>query len=53
MSDIFHVIRTGFYCFALSWNTCNLQSQLNQAFIRQITWGYDNSLYGFHNKGAL
>ena len=29
MSDIVHVIRTGFYCFALSWNACNLQSQLS------------------------
>ena len=37
MSDIFHLIRTFFYCFALSWNTCNLLSLLNQAFIRQIT----------------
>lgn len=26
--------------------------KLNQAFIRQVTWGYDNSLYGFHNKGG-
>ena len=53
MSDISHVIRTGFYCFTLSWNTCNLQKQLNQVVIHKITCGYDNGLYGFHIKGAL